>query len=44
MGKIMDLTLFERACLEIWCRAFWEQNTNDDLEARVAELAEGSEK
>jgi hypothetical protein len=38
IDKIQGLTLFERACLEIWARAFWEQDSHDNLPEWVSRL------
>jgi hypothetical protein len=40
LAKIKALSLFERACLEIWCRAFWEQDTHDNLEVWIEKLSD----
>ena len=37
LGKIAGLTVFEAACLEIWGRAYWMQETHD-LEAYVGKM------
>ena len=42
LAKIRALTLFERACLEIWVKALWEQAEHDNLEEWVARLAGGA--
>lgn len=36
--KIADLSPWERACLETWVRAFWQQESHDNIEPYVAEL------
>jgi hypothetical protein len=29
LPKLQALSLFQLHCLEVWCRAFWEQSGND---------------
>lgn len=36
--KLLDLTWFERACIEIWIQAFWNQDDHSNIEEYVAEL------
>lgn len=39
--RISDLSRVERACLELWGRAFWAQESHDDnAESYVAELGD----
>lgn len=37
--KLLDLHQFERACLEIWIQAFWNQDEHDNLEEYVKQLS-----
>jgi hypothetical protein len=29
LAKLQALSIFQAHCLEVWCRAFWEQSGND---------------
>jgi hypothetical protein len=43
LPRLQALTLFQCNCLEVWCRAFWEQNDNEDaasIEKWVEQLTE----
>jgi hypothetical protein len=36
--KLADLHNFDRACLEIWIQAFWNQDDHDNIEEYVAAM------
>lgn len=36
--KLATLSMFDRACLEIWIQAFWNQDEHSNIEEYVAEL------
>jgi hypothetical protein len=36
--KLADITQFDRACLEIWIQAFWNQESYENIEEYVAQL------
>ncbi len=40
-NKIADLTIFETACMELWVKAFWEQDEHNNIETYVADMAGG---
>jgi hypothetical protein len=30
LARLQSLSIFQAHCLEIWCRAFWEQSGDED--------------
>lgn len=40
-AKLAALTMFDRACLEIWIQAFWNQNDHGNIEEYVAVMTGG---
>lgn len=38
--KLATLTMFDRACMEIWIQSFWAQDDHDNIEEYVAAMTE----